>query len=148
MKFALEVNPTNHETILAKCNARNINLTARWYKEYVNYYFLWDDESTEIAFVPPVVFRDEWDVVSFSEYDRLLTVEAVNKRSKISDRSVRTDSRRFYLAGFLSAQPEYSNKHAEELLPLADRIIEDLMLLGEPTPKGWLKPAWRDKPNG
>jgi len=36
------------------------------------------------------------------------------------------DSRRYFLAGYLSALPEFSNHHPETLLPLADQIIQVL----------------------
>lgn len=38
------------------------------------------------------------------------------------------DSRRYFLAGYLSALPEFSRRHPETLLPLADQI---LTVLGE-----------------
>jgi hypothetical protein len=33
------------------------------------------------------------------------------------------DSRRHYLAGYLSGLPEFSDRHPETMLPLADRIL-------------------------
>lgn len=43
-----------------------------------------------------------------------------------------SDSRRWPLAGYLSALPEYSDRHPETLLPLADRIIAYLAELADP----------------
>jgi hypothetical protein len=43
------------------------------------------------------------------------------------------DSRRYYLAGYLSALPEFSDRHPETLLPLADAIIAVLCELRPPS---------------
>jgi len=42
------------------------------------------------------------------------------------------DPRRYPLAGYLSALPEFADRHPETLLPLADRIIGYLTELEAP----------------
>lgn len=42
------------------------------------------------------------------------------------------DTRRYYLAGYLSALPQFADRHPEDLLPLADQIITVLRELDEP----------------
>ena len=46
------------------------------------------------------------------------------------DELVTPDSRRYFLAGYLSALPEFSDRHPETMLPLADQIIAVLKELG------------------
>ena len=41
------------------------------------------------------------------------------------------DSRRYFLAGYLSGLPEFTTRHPESLLPLADQIITVLRELDE-----------------
>jgi hypothetical protein len=43
-----------------------------------------------------------------------------------------SDSRRYYLAGYLSALPEYAGRHPDALLPLADQIVAVLADLDRP----------------
>ena len=44
------------------------------------------------------------------------------------------DSRRFFLAGYLSGLPQFSDKHPESMLPLADNIIRYLAELDVESP--------------
>ena len=39
------------------------------------------------------------------------------------DELVSPDSRRYFLAGYLSALPEFKDRHPETMLPLADQIL-------------------------